>query len=1844
MSSAVAEAAAPTDAPAVSRLRLVLDDALAVVIRGSSRRQGKLIKAAKEARADLAALPDGDIPPFLTTQAPAPATSPPTASPSKPLPQEEALCEEQAPEGGEAIPAPASDEGVEGSEGRDAPEEEGAATKEGAEAASPARPDPASDAQGAVAAGRALCVLGDALLSRQAKVIDGVLGYVYVLIAEGLVRGACDTLCLDAKDAPTQPAPSPSPSPSSSSPSSTNPVGWLLETASRSHDVGDEGVERKLLKTLLAMVLSPAAGVHGESLLLVIRTCYHVYLGSRSDVVHLLAKAVLIQITLALMDAMEGGVGGADGGGEGFTCIVVSDIVPSPTAQAQAQGNKKESADAAVQTILNDVAADVADLAPLTHNAAGGIGLGVAAADATLALGGAGGGGAKGGEEEPLDKQASGKSFDPSAFALEDEEAPPLMALTIRKDVFLIFRALCKLSMKANSEGDPFAIRGKMLSLELIKVLLQNAGPTFRTHERFVDAVKQYLCLSLLKNCASNVPAAFQMSASIFQTLAEKFRASLKAQFGVFFPMIFLRPFETPGFHMGKGSIGTYEVYSQWVVLFRCLYSMCCDKQILSDIFVNYDCDLAESNLFERLVAGLVGLVQGALHMEGSGFTATMDFNLKFFAMQCLIGILKCLSADDANGDDKRGEKDENDDECESVNGDERERVNGAEREGDDPSTVDQLEQRKAYKKEFQKAVLQFNKKPRKGIQFMQKCKMVGDQPCDVAEFLMSTKALDKGSIGEYLGEADEYSLQVMYAYVDMLDFAGMSYVGGIRHFLKGFRLPGEAQKIDRLMEKFAERYCLCNPEAFLSADVAYVLAYSVILLNTDAHNPQIKAKDKMTLEGFLKNNRGINDGKDLPEEFLSAVYNSIVTNEIKMTGGAEDMGKEVPLKPKQTTGVAGIDVIINIFGGNQVRPVEIDDAVIRETHKNMKEEGEEMKWTTAVGSEDIRPMLESAWAPILGAVSIAFEETDDESIVSLCLDAFYYVVKIASPLGMDIVRDAFLSSLAKATHLHMPVQVQAKRGEAFKTLLRVALDSGNHLSAGWKTVLTTISQFERMNQNRNLDSLTDEKIFATPSPKKQQKATPQRGFKRTSATPVQQTREASVFDPSCAKDIELLFESSGKLSSGVIVQFVQALCQVSSQELESVDSPRIFSLTKIVEVAHYNMDRVRIVWSRIWSLLADYFIFVGCHQNLNVAMYAIDALRQLAMKFLERDELANYTFQNDFLKPFVTVMRQSKAVEIRELIIRCVSQFILARVGNVKSGWKSMFMVFTEAASDENKQVVALAFQTIEKIVREYFFHVTETETATFTDCVNCLIAFANSPLSTVSLNAIAFLRFSALKLAEGELGELEAPVEALKNMSIHADSDDGGTGIGTGPGSPPKGSPLEKKGSSRHAQLFTDKDVHLYFWFPLLAGLSELTFDTREEIRHSSLEVLFDILDYHGGSFSLDFWNRIFHSVLFPIFDHVRAEVTEIDTFVKEADRPKVDAWLYETVTASLQHVVDLFAKFFSELRDLLPQLVSFVCGFAVRNHENLASTGVAALFRLLLSIGDKMNEREMETTLQAVAAAIADTKPCIASLLDGLEGLPQGAGNADTMRAKSTTRSRAVSLSEGSGARKLTHTHCKISVQVLLAQCIGKFYENFASSMSASNKQATLEMLRMLVQESRSIDLDMAMRRRLAELQIATQVATSHKLPDPPLLELEKQSFGILLKVVLDMTGGESVSGTQGGGTTGDADSSPRGDGLLNDGVVALCLDEVETFLRVSESDGPAECDHRQQILEHALGAIMALPEKLFRAHAARIFQDLSDLIKCVHATPATLRAVSAIFSNRFLSLLPTHPADE
>ena len=87
--------------------------------------------------------------------------------------------------------------------------------------------------------------------------------------------------------------------------------------------------------------------------------------------------------------------------------------------------------------------------------------------------------------------------------------------------------------------------------------------------------------------------------------------------------------------------------------------------------------------------------------------------------------------------------------------------------------------------------------------------------------------------------------------------------VQALRQFLWSFRLPGEAQKIDRMMESFAQRYCQLNPDIFTNSDTCYVLSFAVIMLNTSLHNPSVK--DKPTIEQFISMNRGINDGGDLP-------------------------------------------------------------------------------------------------------------------------------------------------------------------------------------------------------------------------------------------------------------------------------------------------------------------------------------------------------------------------------------------------------------------------------------------------------------------------------------------------------------------------------------------------------------------------------------------------------------------------------------------------------------------------------------------------------------------------------------------------------------------------------------------------------------------------------------------------------------------------------------------------------------------------------------------------------------------------------------------------------------------
>lgn len=91
--------------------------------------------------------------------------------------------------------------------------------------------------------------------------------------------------------------------------------------------------------------------------------------------------------------------------------------------------------------------------------------------------------------------------------------------------------------MKPLSDGPPdpksHELRSKILSLQLLLSILQNAGPVFKTNERFINAIKQYLCVALSRNGVSSVHEVFELSLAIFVTLLSNFKQHLKMQIEV---------------------------------------------------------------------------------------------------------------------------------------------------------------------------------------------------------------------------------------------------------------------------------------------------------------------------------------------------------------------------------------------------------------------------------------------------------------------------------------------------------------------------------------------------------------------------------------------------------------------------------------------------------------------------------------------------------------------------------------------------------------------------------------------------------------------------------------------------------------------------------------------------------------------------------------------------------------------------------------------------------------------------------------------------------------------------------------------------------------------------------------------------------------------------------------------------------------------------------------------------------------------------------------------------------------------------------------------------------------
>uniref|UniRef100_A0A3B4F219 ADP ribosylation factor guanine nucleotide exchange factor 1 n=1 Tax=Pundamilia nyererei TaxID=303518 RepID=A0A3B4F219_9CICH len=1372
----------------------------------------------------------------------------------------------------------------------------------------------------------------------------------------------------------------------------------------------DEGVQLQIIKALLTAVTSQHIEIHEGTVLQAVRTCYNIYLASKNLINQTTAKATLTQMLNVIFARMENqalqeakqlererhrqhspvtqhtepdsaqhqthihseqeekGENPDPENGSEF-CVAESEQTEADQATAAAESKaarhcldpanlcsdtkesggegepaESEPAEAATEGTQSSLEDEGTVGSDSEHVHANGIPGTPISASFTPSL--------------PDDRLSVSSNDTQESGAAPGQPPGAKFSHILQKDAFLVFRSLCKLSMKPLSDGPPdpksHELRSKVLSLQLLLSILQNAGPIFKTNEMFINAIKQYLCVALSKNGVSSVPEVFELSLSIFLTLLSHFKTHLKMQIEVFFKEIFLYILET--------STSSYD--HKWMVI-QTLTRICADAQSVVDIYVNYDCDLNAANIFERLVNDLSKIAQGRGGHE-LGITPQQELTLRKKGLECLVSILKCMvewskdqyvnpNSQTSLGQEKPSEQESTESKApETINrygsinsldstassgiGSYSTQMSGT----DNPEQFEVLKQQKEI---IEQGIDLFNKKPKRGIQYLQEQGMLGTTPEDLAQFLHQEERLDSTQVGEFLGDNDRFNKEVMYAYVDQMDFQGKDFVSALRMFLEGFRLPGEAQKIDRLMEKFAARYLECNQgqTLFASADTAYVLAYSIIMLTTDLHSPQVK--NKMTKEQYIKMNRGINDSKDLPEEYLSAIYDEIAGKKIAMKET-----KELTMKSNKQS----------VASEKQRRLLyNLEMEQMAKTAKALMEAVSHVQapFTSATHLEHVRPMFKLAWTPFLAAFSVGLQDCDDTEVASLCLEGIRCAIRIACIFSIQLERDAYVQALARFTLLTASsgiAEMKQKNIDTIKTLITVAHTDGNYLGNSWHEILKCISQLELAQligtgvKARYISGTVRGKEGFIASTKEQSSdeylglvgGTVDRKQIASIQESIGETSSQSV-----VVAVDRIFTGSTRLDGNAIVDFVRWLCAVSMDELASPTHPRMFSLQKIVEISYYNMGRIRLQWSRIWEVIGDHFNKVGCNPNEDVAIFAVDSLRQLSMKFLEKGELANFRFQKDFLRPFEHIMKKNRSPTIRDMVVRCIAQMVNSQAANIRSGWKNIFSVFHLAASDQDESIVELAFQTTGHIVTNVFEKHFAATIDSFQDAVKCLSEFAcNASFPDTSMEAIRLIRHCAKYVSDRP--------QAFKDYT----SDD--------------------------MNVAPEDRVWVRGWFPILFELSCIINRCKLDVRTRGLTVMFEVMKTYGHTFEKHWWQDLFR-IVFRIFDNMK---------LPEQQTEKAE-WMTTTCNHALYAICDVFTQYFESLNGvLLDDILAQLYWCVQQDNEQLARSGTNCLENVVILNGEKFSPETWDKTCNCMLDIFKTTIPHYLCLLCSQDSVSQ------------------------------------------------------------------------------------------------------------------------------------------------------------------------------------------------------------------------------------------------------------
>lgn len=291
---------------------------------------------------------------------------------------------------------------------------------------------------------------------------------------------------------------------------------------------------------------------------------------------------------------------------------------------------------------------------------------------------------------------------------------------------------------------------GKLIALDtVVRVLTNPMHDWDYIRPELAIHLREALCLTILRNCkspyASAVSSAVKLLCAVMH--ASSLRANLRAEIGALYPLVLLRPLETPVKHHASHS-------QQALAAVKGLEKLCSSPQMLVDIFINYDCNLQSSNLFERTI--------NAIGREAS------NRQNKEVGMVAKNALLACIQSLDTWAGPLRPWLGNDTDSYGSQSSDVLGHVQSKDSNTIDEDVLRKLYSDKAKKSSLHEGISFFNSDPVKGMQYFEDSGVVESDSKSKALFLLEhARDLDPEAIGELLGHHGEDSIEVcMFAFL----------------------------------------------------------------------------------------------------------------------------------------------------------------------------------------------------------------------------------------------------------------------------------------------------------------------------------------------------------------------------------------------------------------------------------------------------------------------------------------------------------------------------------------------------------------------------------------------------------------------------------------------------------------------------------------------------------------------------------------------------------------------------------------------------------------------------------------------------------------------------------------------------------------------------------------------------------------------------------------------------------------------------------------------------------------------------------------------------------------------